>query len=71
MIHKVQKSIVLIAFLLFSSQFITAQHVDSDQWSAIDALERKVIEYQDSDIDNEKEEHLCRYVLLDLASRKG
>ena len=59
MIHKVQKSIVLIAFLLFSSQFITAQHVDSDQWSAIDALERKVIEYQEAG--NKKNKYVAMF----------
>ena len=59
MIHKVQKSIVLIAFLLFSSQFITAQHVDSDQWSATDALERKVIEYLEAG--NEKNKYVAMF----------
>ena len=59
MIHKVQKSIVLIAFLLFSSQFITAQHVDSDQWSATDALERKVIEYPEAG--NEKNKYVAMF----------
>jgi hypothetical protein len=54
MLHTVQKNLFFISLLFFSSQFLTAQVVDSDQWSATDALERKVSEYSDAGDKREK-----------------
>lgn len=44
----IQKNLIFISLLFPLSQFLTAQVVDSDQWSATDALERKVREYPDT-----------------------
>ncbi len=44
----IQKNLIFISLLFFSGQLLTAQVVDSDQWSATDALERKVREYPDA-----------------------
>jgi hypothetical protein len=48
MSHTTQKNLIFISLIFFSSQLLTAQVVDSDQWSATDALERKVSEYPDT-----------------------
>ena len=43
-------------FVLSISLSVDAQNIDSDQWSATDALERKVSEYPDAGDKREKYE---------------
>src|SRR5690606_41951842 len=43
-----------LSLSLFSCQTLWAQSVDSDQWSATDALARKVVEYPDAPAKRDK-----------------
>lgn len=47
MLHKTHTYLMFCTLFLLTGQFITAQ-TDSDQWSATDALERKVSEYPEA-----------------------
>lgn len=54
MIHILKKRLTIFTLFCFTGQYLIAQQVDSDQWVATDALERKVREYQDSGDKKEK-----------------
>lgn len=43
-----QRNLLILFMLLITNQFLAAQKVDSDKWSATDALNRKVREYPDA-----------------------
>ncbi|MDD2245959.1 MAG: hypothetical protein PHI70_02175 [Proteiniphilum sp.] len=49
-----QRNLLILFMLLITNQFLAAQKVDSDKWSATDALNRKVREYPDAGDKREK-----------------
>lgn len=54
-----QSSYIFLFLLFFSVQFLSAQETDSDQWSATDALDRKVIEYPD--VGDKREKYVAMF----------
>ena len=48
MTRTLQRNLLVLSMLLITNQYLAAQGVDSDQWSATDALNRKVREYPDA-----------------------
>lgn len=54
MSHKISQKLLAFSFFLFATQITSAQTVDSDQWSATDALQRKVVEYPDAPAKRDK-----------------
>lgn len=48
MTHALQRNLLILSMLLLTNHYLAAQRVDSDQWSATDALNRKVREYPDA-----------------------
>lgn len=48
MTRTLQRNLLVLSMLLITNQYIAAQRIDSDQWSATDALNRKVRGYSDA-----------------------
>lgn len=54
MLQKRSLKLCVVVLSVFSSHGLWAQNVDSDQWSATDALARKVVEYPDAPAKRDK-----------------